>query len=114
MSVLYSAPVWEHAKANGLLVLLSLADQANDDGWCWPGHESMALRIRGTRSTVQRQLVNLEAAGEISIVERPGTTNMYYVRRAGRVLEPPQFEAPSTGGGQVRSRHQVRHPSRHR
>jgi len=84
---------WERAplaKGNDLLVLLSLADQANDDGWCWPGQGSLVRRTKTSRATVQRALVALSGFDYIEIHERPGTSNLYRVTIDG----VPQIEAP--------------------
>ena len=119
MSVTVSDAAWYHSEASGnvLLVLLSLADQANDDGWCWPGHESIASRCRLSRRTVQRAIDTLAELGEVE-VERRGRqrTNLYRIRtdvlRAkARVLphpsgqngtsppvDIPQGDAPTAGG----------------
>src|SRR3989304_6156653 len=64
---------WERAplaKGNDLLVLLSLADQANDDGWCWPGQGSLVRRTKTSRATVQRAIGALAQAGYIEVHER--------------------------------------------
>lgn len=48
------------------LVLIALADNANDDGTgCWPSVQTLTNRARCSRRTVQRHLRDLEAAGII-------------------------------------------------
>lgn len=125
MSVHVTSPTWKHSTAagNALLVQLSLADQANDDGWCWPGQKSIVARTRLSRATVQRCLYllasscprcpgcGIEHLGEIEIHPREGTSNKYRVTPGGSVLwytqttlaapvegtpqgEVPQDEAP--------------------
>src|SRR3990172_12280275 len=89
---------WERAplaKGNDLLVLLSLADQANDDGWCWPGQGSLVRRTKTSRATVQRAIGALAQAGYIEVHERPGTSNLYRVTIDGG----PQSEGPPPLGG---------------
>ncbi len=44
-------------------VLISLADQANDHGYCWPATNTIALRTCLHQRTVQRALRDLEALG---------------------------------------------------
>ena len=61
MSIRVSQIVWDHAPydAGSLLVLLALAEWADDSGLCWPHVESIARRARlGVRQThnVLRQL----------------------------------------------------------
>ena len=115
MSVHVTGPTWRHSKAKGsdLLVQLALADQANDDGWCWPGQGTISQRTRLSRATVQRALCRLagscpscpscgvEHLGEIEIHHRDGTSSLYRVTLGGaaEVAVPPdgvpQIEAPS-------------------
>lgn len=50
-----------------LLVLISLAERANEDGTAaWPSHAWLANRARCSISTVQRRLRDLESAGLIT------------------------------------------------
>ena len=81
MSTIVSAAVWKHSAAKGtaLLLLVSLADQANDDGWCWPSIENIGARCRISRRTVQRFLMELEKAGELFREERRGHSTHYRV-----------------------------------
>lgn len=75
MSVLVSSWVWEYSEAAGSdrLVLLVLADEANDDGLsCHPGHRRIARKARIGLGTVREALARLEAAGEI-LAWRPKT-----------------------------------------
>ena len=97
MSNFHITAAWERApaaKGNDLLVLLSLADQANDDGWCWPGQGSLVRRTKTSRATVQRAIGALAQAGYIEVHERPGTSNLYRVTIDG----VPQSEAPPVLG----------------
>mgnify|MGYP001558277718 CR=1 FL=1 len=52
------------------LVLLALADQANDTGECWPGHEYLAEKCDLTRETICRLLRSLEKQKKISSQRR--------------------------------------------
>ena len=56
MSIRHMTLVWEHSKHEGsaLLLLLAIADCANDDGEAWPGADFMAHRIRMSRSYVRK------------------------------------------------------------
>lgn len=55
-----------------MLVLLALADQANDEGVCWPAVSSVARRARLSPRAVQKILARLAAAGHITITNRLG------------------------------------------
>src|SRR5690606_14903018 len=48
-----------------LLMMLALADYAGADNWCWPGYDTLALRIRRDVKTVYRVLTRLEGDGAI-------------------------------------------------
>lgn len=81
-----SIPLLNQAwKAPGLdsttaFVLVSLADQANDEGVCWPSYSSLARRVRRDPSTVGRALNRLEERGYITRVQgHTGRNNRYQV-----------------------------------
>src|SRR5215831_2313302 len=61
------ARVWAHSQTAGgeLLVMLALADFANDAGECWPSIPVLAHKARLTERQTRRVLKKLEAAGEI-------------------------------------------------
>ena len=67
MSVKVMARVWAHSqrKDGELLVLLALADFANDSGKCWPSIPVLAAKARLTERQTRRVLSKLEQAGEI-------------------------------------------------
>lgn len=50
--------VWDHSKqsGNGLLLMIALADQANDQGLCWPSIGTLARKTRLSERTVQTLL----------------------------------------------------------
>ena len=83
MSVRVSTWVWHEttAKGNDRLMLLALADNANDDGWCWPGVAQLVDKTMLGRSTVIRRLDVLEAAGLVERYTRAdaGRTTVYRV-----------------------------------
>jgi hypothetical protein len=45
------------------LVILALADAANDEGFCYPGYESLLEKTKLARSTLSKTLSILEGAG---------------------------------------------------
>ena len=81
MSVKLMAIVWELDLPPGeKLVLLALADQANDDGrQCWPAVETIAHRSGQGVRTVRRALASLETAGHLTRAHRDGTSSQYHV-----------------------------------
>ncbi len=84
MSILKMAEVWKLAKVEGgeLLVLLALADFADDDGLCWPSVATIAeksrLTERGTRGIIRRLEQKGFLSSEISRGGK-GSSNRYYV-----------------------------------
>lgn len=70
MSVAIMTTCWKHSQARGtdLLVLLALADIANDDGECWPSIPHLAKKCRLDTRTTQRRIRSLEELGEVVVV----------------------------------------------
>lgn len=105
MSVKQMARVWEWstAEGSGLLVLLALADHADDDGYCYPGVARIARKARLSERSTQRIIGDLEAAGEVSRdigqgleysgQRGPGRTNRYRIHIRGC-----QDVTPNKGG----------------
>jgi hypothetical protein len=85
------------------LVLISLADQANDDGICWPGVASMAKRTCLSERSVQRALRELSHLGLLTITLRPGRSTVYRVT-AGGVTESPPSQSHHRGVSQSHPR----------
>ena len=69
MSIHYISQAWKTpvADAKAKLVLLKLADNANDEGIAWPHIETIAAETGLSRSSVFKALNELENGG---IVER--------------------------------------------
>lgn len=66
------------------LVLMALADNADNDGYCWPGNAKTAERCQMSESSVRRHIVALERAGLIEKVKRrrrkDGTLSVWIYR----------------------------------
>jgi hypothetical protein len=77
MSIAVMTTVWADAPVSGnaLLVLLALADWCNDDCECWPAYETLAKKARVSRSTVIRQVNDLERMGLLRINRNCGRAN---------------------------------------
>ncbi len=69
----------EPREAADRLMLLALADNANDAGVCWPGIDTLAGKCAVTRSAVMRTLTRLEESGHVQVERRPGHGNVYHV-----------------------------------
>lgn len=64
----------EVGDAGAKLVLLKLADQANDRGECWPSHRTLATECEMSRRTVQRKLEILYDLGLVEADHRTRKT----------------------------------------
>ncbi|CAH0174902.1 helix-turn-helix domain-containing protein [Stenotrophomonas lactitubi] len=74
-------------------VLISLADQANDDGVCWPAVGTIAARCCMSARAVRSAMDHLEAVGLLARDRRFNSSNVYSVT-------PAKFKAtaaPSKG-----------------
>jgi len=77
MSIRVMTAVWDRSKQTGtaLLIILALADFANDEGFCWPSIDTLAHKARCSRRHVQR-LVR-EMADEVEIRENAGPSGVH-------------------------------------
>lgn len=75
MSVRASTWAWflEEVMGSEALVLLALADQANDEGFCWPSQQKLAPKARQSVSTLRRSLRSLEKMGLLTTITRSST-----------------------------------------
>jgi len=70
------------------LVLLSLADNASDDGHCFPSVPTIVRRTGLSRRSVQRVITALTDRGHLSVQERHGRSSTYR-------LHPRHGDAPT-------------------
>jgi hypothetical protein len=83
MSVRVMTAVWGlDLPAGDKLVLLALADAANDEGHCWPGLASLCVKTGKCRRSLQQSLRALDHAGHITRHEVPGKGMNYIVHPA--------------------------------
>lgn len=61
------------------LVLLALADNANDAGVCWPSIPKVAERCSLDERSVYRAIATLEGCGHVTTEARPGKSTIYRV-----------------------------------
>lgn len=108
MSVKVISMVWEHSeqKEGTLVILLALADCAQDDGRnAFPSVETLARKARMSERNARYCLRRLEESGEIERIGKhgPGTTiyriciEKWGANLAGANLAGGQFDAPQGG-----------------
>ena len=94
-------------------VLISLADQANDDGYCWPSVGTIAKRTCLSERAVQGAIKWLESANMLHSSERKGTSSVYQITPAA--YAPPQMLRPADaaprGAGNAPQPPQMLHPT---
>jgi len=89
MSVKAMAWVFERSQSQGSdrLVLLALADRADESGHCWPGITEIAKKAKVSERTVQRSISALASLHELLIPCRAGgkhsQTNRYQILMHG-------------------------------
>jgi hypothetical protein len=73
MSIKVTTEVWQGSrhKSGNLLVLLALADHADDQGKAWPGVALLARKARLSQRHTRRCLNELVASGELEILSAP-------------------------------------------
>ncbi len=108
MSVRSITRVWERSRQSGseLLMLLAIADFADDDGQAYPAVSTLATKCRMQLRNAQYVLGALKASGELEIRpnEGPRGTNLYRITLPEGVqpVAPLQSIAPmqpSSRGG---------------
>jgi hypothetical protein len=74
MSLRATRAVWKHSEQKGgaRLVLLALADVADDDGTAWPSVATLADMTKLTERAVHLALTELVKSGELAVVEQGG------------------------------------------
>jgi DNA-binding transcriptional MocR family regulator len=104
MAIKYMNLVWEGAQLGGtdLLMLLAIADNANDAGICWPGIKYLAHKTRVSERQAQRLINKLENEGYIEISERKGgksKSSLYRITE--RVTSMSPFETSGASKGDI-------------
>lgn len=94
-------------------VLISMADQANDDGYCWPSVGTISNRTCLSERAVQGAIKWLQSAGLLGTSERRGTSSVYQITPAA--YAPPQMLRPAdaapTPAGNAPPPPQMLHPT---
>lgn len=79
------------------LVLVSLADQANDDGVCWPSTATMETRTCLSERAIRGALRALEELGLLKTHHRDGRSSWYTLTvTPAAAAAPPRQQLPPT------------------
>lgn len=118
MSIKIMSQVWENGPNDRgeLLVLLALADFANDAGECWPAMSSIAAKARMTERGAQKVIARLTDAGRISVARGGGRhgCNVYKIeaqnpeRGSGYQAQNPEPHSPNTSANTPNTVHPER------
>jgi hypothetical protein len=112
MSVRVMSAVWAmDLPAKDKLVLLALADCANDEGIAWPSIATLARKCGCDERTIQRNLRGSELAGIIRREEVPGRGNRYHFNPRQMTKGAGQRKGADVGntGGEMQGYHPPQH-----
>lgn len=103
--------VWDSTEFRGteLLILLALADYANDEGLCWPSYKKLAKRARVGHRRAMQCVKSLEEEGWLVLERRGniGQSNHYRLKLPTQGGErqctphPPGGVKQSSRGGEA-------------
>lgn len=98
MSIKVMTRVWEESPSKGsdLLLLLAIADFADDTGVAWPKTETLAQKIRMSERQVQRIIRNLVDSGQIIVHKNAGPrgANKYQICHPRQDVTPDIAMSP--------------------
>lgn len=103
MSVRAMSAVWElDLPDSDKIVLLALADCANDEGHCWPSVQSLVRKCSKSERTIQASIKRLVDEGHLTRREVPGkgcnyTVHPHHKRIDHRSDNAPAVTAPPQG-----------------
>jgi hypothetical protein len=98
MSIKVMTEVWEHSKAKStdLLVLLALADMANDEGECWPSMSTIGRKCRINTRNARARIYSLKNLGEVVVIESGGKSSSKGGVRSNRYRITVHMDDPDT------------------
>lgn len=104
MSMLLMVKAMQTKVGNPLrkLVLIKLADNANDQGECWPSHQHVADQCEISKTSVRNHIRKLSEMGLLKIEHREGpkgnTSNLYHLTLQGMPTNDTGIAGGDTGG----------------
>lgn len=103
VSVRTLAAVWDHSRHAGphLLMMLAIADFADDDGRAFPAVAKLAEKCRMKPRNAQTLLAVLRASGELEVLEGEGPrgTNLFHIRLDRLRAQPDPLGVQALAGG---------------
>jgi len=100
MSVAATQWAWQQAlKPVAKLVLLALADRANDSGVCWPSVPRLVSDVGADRKTILAAIKLFETEALVRVARSPGGGNRYYLLIDQRVQQTGSENGTSTDFG---------------
>lgn len=81
MSIRIMNAVWEYPcrSHTAKIVLLAIANHADDTGKAWPSVERLAEKCSLTARSVTQQIAHLESEGYLVAIRQPGKSTVYHV-----------------------------------
>lgn len=84
-------------------VLVALADQADDYGYCWPSQETIAKKVCQGERTVRRHIATLRDLGLLTVIRRSSTrgrrSNGYQLHVGTKLEESLESRLPANLAG---------------
>lgn len=87
MTLVWATPMQNHTEK---LVALAIADNANDNGVCWPSVTTIARKCDLSEQGVLNRIKSLQKTGWLKVEHKPGCSNTY-------VINPPTPLTPQQG-----------------
>jgi hypothetical protein len=96
MSIRIMTNVWDRTDITSTqkLVLLALADWANDEGLCWPSIDRVCVKSSLTRRTVQIAIKDLSEMGLLTQEKSTGRSCKYWIKVEAQEMHPCSSSAP--------------------
>lgn len=87
MTLVWATPMQNHTEK---LVALAIADNANDNGVCWPSVTTIARKCDLSEQGVLNRIKSLQKTGWLKVEHKPGCSNTY-------IINPPTPLTPQQG-----------------
>jgi hypothetical protein len=89
------------------LVLLAIANYADDRGRCWPSVATLVKKTGLSERAVQGSVLKLQSGGHLEVIRMPGRSNVFVIHTpaagagtpARRAPPPPQQVHPTPAAG---------------